>query len=67
MVSVRALPELIGAASFPKQPHDSDRVEETGGEAIRASTGLETITTTTAGSAAERGRATKLGRRAHDV
>jgi endonuclease G len=60
MVSVHDLQELIGAVSFPKQLHDSDQIEEAGGEAIRVATGLETITATTTRPA---GRTTKTGSR----
>ncbi len=44
MISVRDLEELIGAATFPRQLHESDQIEASGGEAIRAETGIETIT-----------------------
>ena len=44
MISVRDLEQLIGAATFPQQLHESDEIDASGGEAIRAETGIETIT-----------------------
>jgi hypothetical protein len=44
MISVRDLEQLVGAATFPLQLHESDQIDASGGEAIRAETGIETIT-----------------------
>jgi endonuclease G len=43
MVSVGDLEKLVAAATFPKQLHKSDQFDAAGGEAIRAETGVETI------------------------
>jgi endonuclease G, mitochondrial len=46
MASITHLQELIGLITFPKQLHDSDQYEAHPGEALRASTGIETISVT---------------------
>jgi endonuclease G len=43
MVSVSDLEQLVGAAAFPQHLHESDQIDASGGDAIRAATGIETI------------------------
>jgi endonuclease G, mitochondrial len=43
MVSVPHLEKLVGGVSFPEQLHDSDQIDASDGEAIRAEAGIETI------------------------
>jgi endonuclease G len=44
MVSVPELERLVGTFAFPGQLHESDQIDTGGGEAIRAETGLESVT-----------------------
>jgi endonuclease G, mitochondrial len=43
MISVPDLEQLVGRVSFPAELHQSDQIGESGGEAVRAEAGVETI------------------------